>query len=318
MMPGAMTIHARWSVPVVLTMLALGCKTPPSPPPAEEETDRAAPLPTASAEIKATAAAATPAEPVASEPGSIPAPTDVAQPPADAKKTASGLAYKVLEPGKGKKKATRKDKVRVHYTGWTKDGKMFDSSVSRGEPASFAVTGVIPGWTEALQLMVEGQKCRLWIPANLAYGDSPRQPGAPSGQLTFDVELIEIIAPPAAPTDVAKPPPGAKKTTSGLAYKVLEPGKGKTHPTASSRVQVHYTGWTKDGEMFDSSLTRGSPATFSLSGVIPGWTEGVQLMVEGEKARFWIPGNLAYGDTPKRPGAPSGQLTFDIELIKIY
>ena len=198
---------------------------------------------------------------------------------------------------------------------------MFDSSVVRGEPTSFGVTQVIPGWTEALKLMVVGEKRRLWIPANLAYGDVARQPGAPTGQLTFDVELLEITAGPKAPEvpkDVAAPPAGAKKTASGLSYKVLTKGKGKTHPTATSRVTVHYSGWSKDGKMFDSSVSRGEPASFALNGVIPGWTEGVQLMVEGEKTRFWIPGKLAYGDEAKRPGAPSGQLTFDIELISIH
>ena len=69
--------------------------------------------------------------------------------------------------------------------------------------------------------------------------------------------------------------------------------------------------------MFDSSVTRGEPTSFGLNQVIPGWTEGVQLMVVGEKTRFWIPGKLAYGDEPKRPGAPSGQLTFDVELLDI-
>ncbi|MFT6864882.1 MAG: FKBP-type peptidyl-prolyl cis-trans isomerase, partial [Akkermansiaceae bacterium] len=72
-----------------------------------------------------------------------------------------------------------------------------------------------------------------------------------------------------------------------------------------------------DGKMFDSSEARGEPISFPLNGVIKGWTEGVQLMVEGEKRRFWIPGNLAYGDTPSRSGAPSGTLVFDVELIKI-
>jgi peptidylprolyl isomerase len=69
--------------------------------------------------------------------------------------------------------------------------------------------------------------------------------------------------------------------------------------------------------MFDSSVLRGSPATFPLSGVISGWTEGVQLMVVGEKTRFWIPADLAYGDPPKRPGAPAGMLVFDIELLEV-
>ncbi len=250
-------------------------------------------------------------------PEQLPAPSDVAAPPADAQKTPSGLVTKVLTAGTGKEHPTDECRVKVHYTGWTKDGKMFDSSRTRGEPASFGVTGVIRGWTEALKLMVVGESRRLWIPADLAYGETPRRPGAPSGQLTFDVELLEIVAPPKAPTDVAAPPKDAKKTQTGLFYKVQTAGKGKAHPSATSRVTVHYTGWTKDGKMFDSSVARGQPATFSLSQVIPGWTEGVQLMVEGEKTRFWIPGNLAYGDTPKRPGAPSGQLTFDIELLQI-
>jgi FKBP-type peptidyl-prolyl cis-trans isomerase len=119
-----------------------------------------------------------------------------------------------------------------------------------------------------------------------------------------------------APPDVAAPPTDAKKTESGLAYKVLQAGKGTNHPTATSSVTVHYTGWTTDGKMFDSSVTRNEPATFPLNRVIPGWTEGVQLMVEGEKARFWIPGSLAY-DKSTRPGVPKGMLVFDIELISI-
>ncbi len=193
---------------------------------------------------------------------------------------------------------------------------MFDSSVTRNQPATFGVNGVIKGWTEGLQLMVAGEKRRFWIPGKLAYGDAKR-PGRPSGQLTFDVELLEVIAgpkPPPVPEDVAAAPATAKKTKSGLAYRVLEKGTGKVHPKAESFVQVNYSGWTTDGKMFDSSITRGTPASFSLGGVIKGWTEGVQLMVEGERTRFWIPAELAYGD---KPGRPQGMLVFDIELLAI-
>jgi FKBP-type peptidyl-prolyl cis-trans isomerase len=123
-------------------------------------------------------------------------------------------------------------------------------------------------------------------------------------------------APIPAPADVAAPPKDAKKTASGIASKVITPGKGKTHPTATSTVTVHYTGWTTDGKMFDSSVQRGKPSSFPLDGVIKGWTEGVQLMTVGEKRRFWIPGNLAYDANP-RPGAPRGMLVFDIELLEI-
>src|SRR5215211_1394212 len=108
-----------------------------------------------------------------------------------------------------------------------------------------------------------------------------------------------------APSDVAAAPADAKTTSSGLAYKVLQPGKGGAHPKATDTVVVHYSGWTTDGKMFDSSVARGEPASFPLNRVIAGWTEGLQLMEPGEKARFWIPGKLAYGDKP-RGGAPGG------------
>ena len=105
-----------------------------------------------------------------------------------------------------------------------------------------------------------------------------------------------------------------ERSNTSLAYKVLKKGTGKTHPQATSNVEVHYTGWTTDGKMFDSSVVRGQPAQFPLNRVIPGWTEGVQLMVEGEKTRFWIPVELAYNN---RPGRPAGMLVFDVELLKI-
>ena len=125
----------------------------------------------------------------------LPAPADVAAAPADAVKTASGLASKVLKKGTGAKKPAKTDTVKVHYTGWTTDGKMFDSSVMRGQPASFALNQVIPGWTEGVALMVVGEKRRFWIPGKLAYGDTPKRPGAPAGTLVFDVELLDIEKP---------------------------------------------------------------------------------------------------------------------------
>ena len=118
------------------------------------------------------------------------------------------------------------------------------------------------------------------------------------------------------PPDVAAPPANATKTASGLAWIIVKPGTGTIHPKATSTVTVHYTGWKTNGEMFDSSVMRGQPAEFPLNGVIKGWTEGVQLMVLGEKRRFWIPGPLAYDLIPD-PTAPKGTLVFDIELIDI-
>lgn len=119
---------------------------------------------------------------------------------------------------------------------------------------------------------------------------------------------------PSAPADVAAPPADAEKTASGLASKVLSAGTGDQKPGPTSVVTVHYTGWTTDGKAFDSSVSRGTPATFPLNRVIPGWTEGLQLMVAGEERRFWIPVGLAYNGAP---GKPAGMLVFDVELLSI-
>lgn len=248
----------------------------------------------------------------------IAVPENVAKAPNSATVTESGLASVVLTIGTGDKHPNAEDTVTVHYSGWTTDGNMFDSSVDRGETINFPLNGVIKGWTEGLQLMVVGEKRRFWIPANLAYGENPR-PGAPKGMLVFDIELFDIkeaVAAPAVPEDVASVPDSATTTESGLASRVIKEGTGSTHPTATSNVEVHYTGWTLDGQMFDSSVTRNETIVFPLNRVIRGWTEGVQLMVVGEKRRFWIPAELAYGENPGN-GAPGGMLVFDVELISI-
>ena len=243
-------------------------------------------------------------------PTPIPPPPDVAAPPRDAVTTPSGLASKVLTPGTGTAKPGATDMVTVHYTGWTTDGKMFDSSIVRKEPNTFPLDRVIKGWGEGVQLMTAGEKRRLWIPEVLAYKG---QTGRPAGMLVFDIELIEFTpAPTTPPADVAAPPADAKVTPSGLAYKSIKAGTGTEHPKKSSRVTVHYSGWQTNGKLFDSSVMRGQPASFGLGDVIEGWTEGVQLMVVGEKMRFWIPEKLAYKG---QAGVPSGMLVFDVELI---
>lgn len=244
----------------------------------------------------------------------IPAPPDVAAPPAGAERTESGLATMVLTEGTGEEHPVETDIVKVHYTGWTTDGAMFDSSVERGQPVGLPLNRVVAGWTEGVQLMVVGEKRRMWIPQDLAYGG---QEGRPAGMLVFDVELLGFNSPPEpppVPEDVAGPPSDAEVTKSGLASKVLEEGTGDKHPRRTSMVTVHYSGWTTDGELFDSSVMRGKPAGFGLQQVIKGWTEGLQLMVVGETRRFWIPEDLAYKG---QPGRPAGMLVFDVTLLAI-
>lgn len=110
---------------------------------------------------------------------------------------------------------------------------------------------------------------------------------------------------------------GVVETESGLQYQVLTQGKGTQHPTAKDTVKVHYHGTLLDGSVFDSSVERGEPISFGLNQVIPGWTEGVQLMVVGEKTRFFIPANLAYGNRATGKIAAGSVLIFDVELLGI-
>jgi FKBP-type peptidyl-prolyl cis-trans isomerase FklB len=110
---------------------------------------------------------------------------------------------------------------------------------------------------------------------------------------------------------------GVKVTPSGLQYEVIKDAQGEK-PTKESTVKVHYHGTTIDGEVFDSSVEKGEPVTFPLNGVIPGWTEGVQLMSVGSKYKFYIPSELAYG--PRQTGpkiGPNSTLIFEVELLEI-
>jgi FKBP-type peptidyl-prolyl cis-trans isomerase len=253
---------------------------------------------------------------------SIAAPADLAEPPADGEKTASGVVTKILSKGSGAVHPAAIDTVQAHVTGWTRDGKMFNSSVVRRVPDKFRVDQVIKGLTEGIELMVTGEKRRLWIPAHLGYGMTPERQGAPYGDLTYDIELLELFPVPPTPEDVKAPPENATKTKSGIVYRVLTKGTGTRHPYPYSQVELIYTGWVPDGRMFETSTSRGGPAAFQLSRMMPGWAEGISLMVEGEKTRFWIPGKLAYGELqkdekPQASGSPKGAVVYDIELIRI-
>jgi FKBP-type peptidyl-prolyl cis-trans isomerase len=235
-------------------------------------------------------------------------------PAADAKQTASGLLFKITKAGTGQEHPSDFDRVKLSYSGWSADGVQFDTTVG-GEPRLFTLTQVIPAWNEALKQMVVGESRRLWVPARLAFGDNPL-PGVPRGDLLYDVELTEIIRAPHVPEDVAFPPFSAQTTPSGLAYRVLKPGTGKEHPRATDTVTVNFSGWTKDGMLFDSSSLRNGPTHYEIPKLIAGLAEALTLMVPGETTRFWIPANLAYGDTPADSDRPAGPLVFDIELLK--
>ncbi|MDQ3045957.1 MAG: FKBP-type peptidyl-prolyl cis-trans isomerase [Bacteroidota bacterium] len=237
--------------------------------------------------------------------------------------TASGLKYVIIHTaGKDAEKVNSGSKATVHYSGYFKDGKMFDSSVERGQPFSLkvGVGQVIKGWDEGLQLLRKGEKAKLIIPYALAYGEQGRPPHIPAkSDLIFDVEIVDVV-PIIAPVAFDVTGKELKKTASGLQYYEVKKSGNSVKAEAGKKVKVHYSGYLADGKMFDSSVERGEPIEFPLGQamVIPGWEEGIALMNVGDKLRLVIPYYLAYGEQGRAPVIPAkADLTFDVELIDV-
>jgi len=236
------------------------------------------------------------------------APPDLTAPPADAVKSADGLISKQLAAGTSDQHPGQTDYVHIRYAVWkASDGSVVDYTRT-DVPTFVPIAKLLPGMREMFEQMTVGEKRRVWIPASLGGGKI-----ADGDRFVVDGELVDIVHPPAVPADLTAPPADATKLPSGLAYKILQPGSGTDHPKKHSKVLVHYSGWTTDGKMFDTSVLRGEPLEISLDEVIPGWTEGLQLMTVGEKVRFWIPERIAYKG---KAGEPAGMLVFDVELLR--
>ncbi|MDX1455109.1 MAG: FKBP-type peptidyl-prolyl cis-trans isomerase [Gammaproteobacteria bacterium] len=234
-------------------------------------------------------------------------------PSSDTTELADGIRYVVIEPSD--KEPVTDDYVEFNATVWTQGGVEVMSSEKDGNyvlPYS-AIRQMAPGLAEAIANAPVGEDRRYYIRADLIADGIP---GAPKEDMVVDLRVIGGKNPLPAPDSVASIPSTATVTESGLAYLVLEESGNDNSPTLADEVTVHYTGWTTDGKMFDSSVMRGEPTTFPLGRLIKGWQEGIPLMNVGDRYRFWIPAELAYGNNP-RPGAPSGLLVFDIELLGI-
>ncbi len=235
--------------------------------------------------------------------------------------TASGLKYIMVKANKEGEPVVEGSKVKVHYTGYFKDGKMFDSSVERGQPFELKVGAgqVIKGWDEGLALLRKGEKAKLIIPHTLGYGDQGYGPIPAKAELVFDVEIVDVqkIIPPVK-FDITGLE--VKTTASGLQYYEVKRSGSTVRAAAGKTVKVHYSGYLADGKMFDSSVERGEPIEFPLGQgrVIQGWDEGIALMNVGDKLRLVIPYLLAYGEQGRQPIIPAkADLTFDVELIEV-
>jgi FKBP-type peptidyl-prolyl cis-trans isomerase len=233
--------------------------------------------------------------------------SDVTTIPSTAKRTASGISYVVLQEGSGERPGSN-SLVTVHYSGWTMDGKMFDSSYNRGQTTTFKLTDVIEGWIEGVQLMQRGSKVRFWIPENLAYKG---RSGAPAGMLVFDIELINFTDPPKAPSPLL-PPQNAKKTSVNKPYVVDSTSNGPKATTVST-VTVHYNIWTTTGQLMQSTQQQNAPVTMPLTDMQKEWQEVLVLMAAGDRVSLWqIPEQSSYSNHQSNPA-----LLHEIILVEV-
>jgi len=247
--------------------------------------------------------------------------------------TESGLKYRIRRKSDGAKPTIDKN-VLVHYRGWLDDGTIFDTTYGTGgAPSTLEVSHTVPGWSEGLQLVGVGGMIELEVPAKLGYGEAGSPPQIPpNATLHFLVELINITDPPAAPdmpnyesnTGGLEPgkaddnaPEEFTTTNSGLKYRIRRKSDGPK-PTPAKTVVVHYRGSLDNGKVFDSSYSRKEPAEFRLSDVVPGWTEGLQLIGTGGMIDLEIPSELGYGPAGRPPAIPpNSTLHFTVELLQI-
>jgi peptidylprolyl isomerase len=232
-------------------------------------------------------------------------------------KTASGLEYTITEKGNGRT-PEKGDKVSVHYTGKLTNDTVFDSSVKRNTPFEFRVGegAVIKGWDEAFLLLKEGDKATIKFGPELGYGTAAQGPIPANSTLIFDVELLKILSSAIKPFDIKGK--DTITTKSGLKYVIVKENKsGET--TTGKKATIQYSGFMRNGKMFDSSIDRGQPlvADVGKSKLFPGLDEAVSLLRKGEKGRFIIPSALAFGERGGGPIPPNTDLIMDLEVTDV-
>ena len=244
---------------------------------------------------------------------SLPAPKPLAAPPANAQETASGMSYVVIKPAADASKLAAGPFIEFTADVWSADGVTRANSRESG-PQLVLVQRLAreqPGLARALLTSPVGETRRWWFQADRL---KPGYAGMPDLPHVVDLTVLGTKDPLQTPADLTSPPADALRTPSGIVYRVLKRGPGGPKPTLSSTVEIHYSGWTSYGRMFDSSVQRDVRAVFPLDKLILGWQEGVPLMSPGDTFRFWIPGSLGYDGAPASPNAPRGTLVFDITL----
>ena len=239
----------------------------------------------------------------------IPADTEI-------KTTASGLQYSILKPGReGGRRPELEDIVEVNYYGWLVNGKLFDSSEKRGKSWRVLVGEVIEGWNEGLQLMTEGAKFKLTIPAELGYGKRSNGRIPANATLIYVVELLEVIpTPDYVPINEEK----SVTTDSGLKYEIVREGDGES-PVLEDIVEIRYAFWGPDGKLMRSSVHDGVSSKGPIQDMgMPFLKEALVSMKPGSARRFEVPPDIGYGERSVSQKLPANSIThWYIELIRV-
>jgi len=238
------------------------------------------------------------------------APDDVAGPPEDAVRTASGVAWRML--GQVADRIDRPglfDMVNVRFTGWTTEGVLFDTTEVEKRPRKMRVDS-IPGFGEAIRLLSVGETGRFWVPEELAYADGTDRS---AGMLVFDLTLVGITRGPERPANLAAPPENAVRLDSGLAWVVLEEGPSDQEPPGEeSTVLLESSSWTTDGELLDSTLHRVEPQPLTMNTMMEGFRQTFSTMVPGERRKIWVPPELTEFEGRR---TVDETVVFDVKLL---
>lgn len=253
------------------------------------------------------------ASPLALAVAPLPPPRPLDAPPAEAEETAGGMSYIVLKAAPDASRLAAGPFVEYTADVWSADGVTRANSKESGPQLALVqrLSREQPGLARAILTSPVGETRRWWFHADRL---KPGYAGMPDLPHVVDLTVLGTRDPLQTPDDLSAPPADALRTPGGVFYRVLRQGPGGPKPTLSSTVEIHYSGWTSYGRLFDSSVQRDVRAVFPLRELIPGWQQAVPLMSRGDTYRFWIPGSLAYDSASASPNAPRGTLVFDITL----
>ena len=247
---------------------------------------------------------------------------------ADIQETENGVKYVVIEKGEGESGYPNPaDRVTVNYAGrLVSDGTEFDSSYERGEPSSFRLNQVIPGWTEGLQEMQVGDQFMFFIPSDLGYG--PMGAGddiPPDSDLLFRVALLDIeeaMTPDEEAWAKVSPWPTDSneivRTPTGLEYYIISSGEADApSPGPQDYAIVHFEGRLDDGLVADSTFTDQNPRIFPIEQLVPGWSEMLQAMHKGDRWIVRVPPHLMYGAEGYGRIPPNAVVRFEVYMEEV-